>query len=240
MPTDRSARLLKRSAGAPPWWLAAVAAIALLFVTLDVLHHGAFTSLDHAVSRQMARWDLRDRPVKPAIYFLTLFGQRGSVLVVTVPLILYVSWRARTVEPLVRYAATLVIMTIAVYALKVATERTAPTVDSLHSSSGESFPSGHIANSILVSNLLWWTARRSDVPAWLVRTLDITRFAGPAAVVVGMTLLDYHWISDFAGGACVAVIVLWVVLLPAWEQLARPLDRLAQRRGAPSPGSAKN
>jgi membrane-associated phospholipid phosphatase len=233
-------RLLKRSVGALPWWAAAVAAVVLLFITLDILHQGALASLDHAVSNQMRRWDLGHRPVKPAIYVLTLFGLRGSVLSVTVPLMVYMSWRSRTLEPMLRYIAALVILTIAVYALKYATGRTAPIHDMVHSRSGQSFPSGHIANSIIIWNLVWWTAGRSEMPAWFVRTLGTVRYAGPAAVVVGMTLLDYHWVSDFAGGACVAVIVLWVVLLPAWEQLARPLDQLSQRPRAPSAGGANN
>lgn len=203
--------------------------VVLLLVTLDVLHHGVLTSVDHATARQMVRWDLRDRPVKPLIYVLTLFGQRATVLVVTIPAIAYLAWRARSIDPLFRYGLALVLMTAAVYAVKSVTERTAPVVDLVHAG-GASYPSGHICNAVLVWGVLWATARGVHAPDPLVRILTIVRIVGPVAVVVGMTLLDYHWISDFLGGASIALILLWLVLHPWWRWLTVPLDRAVLRR----------
>ena len=225
MPTDLPAAApLGRPDGAPPWWVGAAAVVVLLLVTLDVLHHGALTSFDHATSRQMVRWDLRDRPVKPLIYVLTLFGQRATVLGVTIPLIAYLAWRSRSVDPVFRYGVALALMTAVVYAVKSVTGRTAPVVDLVHAG-GASYPSGHVCNSMLVWGLLWATARGVHAPGPLVRVLTVLRIVGPAAVVVGMTLLDYHWISDFLGGASIALILLWLVLHPWWSRVTVPLDR---------------
>ena len=196
----------------------------LLVVTLDVLHHGVLTSFDHATSRQMVRWDLRHRPVKPLLYVFTLFGQRATVLGVTIPLIAYLAWRSRSVDPAFRYAVALVLMSAVVYAVKSVTGRTAPVVDLVHAG-GASYPSGHICNSVLVWGVLWATARGVHAHDLLVRILAVVRIVGPMAVIVGMTLLDYHWISDFLGGASIGLILLWVVLQPWWRWVTGPLDR---------------
>ena len=46
---------------------------------------------------------------------------------------------------------------------------------------------------------------RAQVARWLPRTLRMLAVLGPIAVIVGMTLLDYHWWSDFLAGLCIGV-----------------------------------
>jgi membrane-associated phospholipid phosphatase len=48
---------------------------------------------------------------------------------------------------------------------------------------------------------------------------------GPIAVIVGMTLLDYHWWSDFLAGLCIGIVLLPLTLAPWWATLATRLDR---------------
>jgi membrane-associated phospholipid phosphatase len=208
-----------------PVWLIVFALLILLLTSLDVANQGLLTDLDHAVGRQMVRWDLRHGWTKPLIYVLTLFGQRGTVLGVSIPLTGYLVWRQRSLEPLLRYAVALVLLTIAVYAIKDGLHRTAPPVDVVRTSAGASYPSGHIANAAIVWGTTWWSARQIDSEAMLTRVLNVVRWAGPVSVVIGMTLLNYHWISDFIAGACVAVVVLAVVTLPGWRRPARWADQ---------------
>jgi membrane-associated phospholipid phosphatase len=45
-----------------------------------------------------------------------------------------------------------------------------------------------------------------------------------------MTLLDYHWISDFVGGACVGVVLLVLAQLPVWSGVGQRVDRVIRQR----------
>jgi membrane-associated phospholipid phosphatase len=217
---------LRARAGSVPVWLLILAVVVLVLTTLDVANQGALTSLDHAVSRRMVRLGLEHHLwAKRVVYLLTLFGQRGSVLVLTIPIVAYLVWRLRSVEPAMRYLLALVALTVAVYALKDGLHRTAPPVDILHTATGASFPSGHLANAVLIWGLLSYSVRSLDPQLLLVRVLNVVRFVGPVCVVIGMTLLNYHWISDFVAGACIGVILLAGVTHPVLGGIAQRMDR---------------
>jgi membrane-associated phospholipid phosphatase len=213
----------------PPWWLVGVAVVLHVLTTLDVAHHGVLIDLDNAVSRRMIDWDLRHNYVgRPLALALTLFGQRGLVLLITVPVIAYLTWRTRTSEFALRYLLALVLLTIVVYALKGTVTRPAP-IPGPHDGR-DSYPSGHLPNAILVWGIVAWSAARAGAPAAVTRALRIVRTVGPGAVIVGMTLLNFHWISDFIGGACIGIALLPVVTLPIWADVAAGLDRRLPRR----------
>lgn len=208
----------------PPWWLVGVAVVVLVLTTLDVAHHGALIDLDNSVARRMIDWDLRhNRAAEPFIHVLTLFGQRALVLLVTIPVICYLTWRTRTIEYALRYLLALVLLTIVVYALKGTVTRPAP-IPGPHDGQ-DSYPSGHLPNAILVWGVVAWSAARAGAPAALTRALRVVQIVAPGAVIVGMTLLNYHWISDFIGGLCIGVVLLPVVTLPVWTELAARVDR---------------
>jgi len=59
----------------------------------------------------------------------------------------------------------------------------------------------------------------------LRRTLRILAILGPITVIVGMTLLDYHWMTDFLAGLCIGVILLPMTEAPWSTTLATRLDR---------------
>ena len=212
-------------------WLLAVAVVVGVAVTAIVLLDGFLLGWDHAISHVFREWGVRDDPWPLRFtYLLTLFGQRGTVLLISLPTIGWLVWRGRSWDPAVRYVAALVLLTVTVYALKAATGRFAPPVDGFHTATGASFPSGHVANAILVWGLLAFCAARVvGSPRWLRRTTRRVAAVAPVAVVVGMTILDYHWLSDFVVGACLGVLLLRVVELPAWGALAGPWDRRAFR-----------
>ena len=221
--------MLRRRLGVVPIWLVVVVAVIFALTTADVLNHGVLTRFDHDLSRRMLDLHVSQHAwTKRLVYLLTLFGQRGTVLVLTVPTVAYLCWRSRSADPAVRYAVALVVMTAVVYVVKDAVGRTAPSVDLLDTSTGASYPSGHVCNALLLWWLLWWSARAVDparVPMVLTRVLAVIRIVGPICVVIGMTLLDYHWASDFVAGACIGVVLLAVVTLPALGTISRALDR---------------
>jgi membrane-associated phospholipid phosphatase len=226
-------RLLFRRLGFTPLWVVVLALVVFALTTADVRNGGAFTRFDRDVSRWVLDLDLRNSVwPKRFIYLLTLPGQRGAVLVLTIPTIAYLSWRARTVTPLVRYGLALIAMTIVVYVVKDWVARSAPVYDPSRPGEPTSYPSGHVANALLVWGVVWWSARELDPQAVLTQVLNVIRLAGPFTVIIGMTLLDYHWISDFVGGACIAVVLLGLVTLPVWASVCEPVDRRLRRRPA--------
>jgi membrane-associated phospholipid phosphatase len=211
--------------GVTPVWLVVAALVVFVLTTLDVVDHGFLTSYDHAASRHLVGLHVRQHVwLKRAVYLLTYFGQRGPVLIVTVPAVAYLCWRTRSLELAVRYALGLIALTILVYAVKDGVGRTAPTVDRLHTSSGQSYPSGHLATAVSIWWLLWYYVRGLDPAAPLARLLGVIRIIGPLCVIAGMSLLDYHWQSDFIAGACIGIVVLGAVTVPALTTFSRSLD----------------
>jgi membrane-associated phospholipid phosphatase len=94
---------------------------------------------------------------------------------------------------------------------------------------GASYPSGHVANAVLIWGLLWFAAQHDAVPAQLRRVLGVVRWFGPVCIVLGMGMLDYHWVTDFVAGGCVGVVLLCAVTAPLWTVLAARLDALLAR-----------
>lgn len=219
-----------RVSGAPPWWLVGLAGVILLLTILDIDHHGVLWHFDGTVSRQMLDWDLRDN--NTALDWLSIlvrFGNRFYVLLVSIPVTLYLTWRARRSEYLVRYVVALIVLNLAVYALKFTVTRYPPVLATDKVNRSISFPSGHLANAVLIPGLMAWSAVRAGAERWLVRALRALQIIAPVAVVVGMTLLDYHWMTDFIGGACVGVLLLAFVLLPQWQVVGDWIDRRLSR-----------
>lgn len=187
-------------------------------VTADVLAGGLLTRLDHHLSHLTRDdWGLRYRSwPRRGLRLLTLFGQRGPILIVALPFAAWLAWRVRSIEPVARLVVALILLAGSVYALKYGIGRSAPPTDGLRVAGGQSFPSGHLANAVLVWGLVAWLAHRyaRAVPARLIAALDVVRFAGPVLVVVGMTLLDYHWLTDFIAGAALGVVLLRLATWP--------------------------
>ena len=187
--------------------------------------------LDRSVSRQMLDWDLRDdHTAKMWLSLLVRFGNRFYVLLVSIPVTLYLTWRARRSEFLLRYVLALVALTVAVYALKFTVTRYPPVIKVGETNRSISFPSGHLANGVLIPGLMAWSAVRAGAPLWLSRALRVLQVVAPLAIVVAMTLLDYHWISDFVGGACVGVLLLLLAVLSVWTDVSRRIDRRVPHR----------
>lgn len=186
-------------------------AVLAVWITLDVLLRGPWTRLDASISGQLAGSGLRHRPWPgDVLYALTLFGGRFEILLVVGGFALLLAWRRRTWEPLARLVVALVLLTLTVYAFKLGVGRTAPTTDLLHAG-GESYPSGHVPNALVMWGLAAWLAADYGSPDVVRRILDRLRYVGPVLTAVGMLLLDYHWLSDVVAGGAIGVLLLWVL-----------------------------
>jgi len=169
--------------------------------------------LDAHASHTIRKWELYRVPFpRDAVYPLTMFGQRVSILVVIGGFVLVLAVVRRSWQPLIRFAVALALLTIVIYAFKFGVGRTAPPVDSLHAD-GESYPSGHVPNALLMWGLVAWLAAEYQVVDWLRRLLNVLRFVAPGCAFLGMALLDYHWLSDLVAGVALGTVLLRVLHL---------------------------
>ncbi|MGY1841938.1 phosphatase PAP2 family protein [Modestobacter sp. SYSU DS0875] len=198
--------------GRPPWWLVLLSVLVATGVTVDLLAGGVLERLDLAVSDRIGSWGLRDSAAYWPVWVFTQAGGRGTILVVLIGLVGWLSWRHRTAVPLVRVLLALLLLTAAVYAVKWGTGRTAPAYPgSYFHRGGESFPSGHVANAVLMWGVARWQVVEYGLHARLQRAAWLLSVLGPLVTGVAMVALNFHWVTDAVVGAAVGVVLLGVV-----------------------------
>ncbi|MGY1680030.1 phosphatase PAP2 family protein [Geodermatophilus sp. SYSU D01176] len=202
------------SVGRPPRWLLVLAVAVTLAVTVDLLTRGVLERMDLRVSEVVSAWDLKDSAAYWPVWAVTQLGGRGFILIVLAGLVGYLGWRSRTVLPLVRVLLALVLLTAVVYSFKYGTGRTAPAYPgSFFHRDGASYPSGHVANAVLMWGVARWQAVQYRLAPWVQRTTWVLSVAGPVATGVAMVSLDFHWVTDAVVGAAVGILLLGVVHL---------------------------
>jgi membrane-associated phospholipid phosphatase len=201
------------SSGRPAWWVVLTALVVGALVTTDVIARGWLESLDLRVSDVVSGWGLRDSAAFPFIWLVTQLGGRVAILVVLAGLIGYLRWRRHTWLPLLRVLAALGLLTLVVYAIKEGTGRTAPGYPGVYffHADGASFPSGHVANAVLMWGVARWQAVEFGLAPRVQRAFWVLSVAGPLATGLAMVSLDFHWITDAVVGACVGILLLGVV-----------------------------
>jgi PAP2 superfamily len=200
--------------GRPPRWLLAVALVVAVAVTADLLGGGVLERMDLRVSEVVSAWDLKDSAAYWPVWAVTQLGGRGFILIVLAGLVGYLGWRFRTVVPLVRVLLALALLTVAVYSFKYGTGRTAPAYPgSFFHRDGASYPSGHVANAVLMWGVARWQVVEYRLAAWVQRTARALSVTGPVATGVAMVSLDFHWVTDAVAGAAVGLLLLGVVHL---------------------------
>ncbi|WP_244277229.1 phosphatase PAP2 family protein [Geodermatophilus obscurus] len=198
--------------GRPPRWLVLLSGIVTVAVTVDLLTRGVLERMDLRVSEVVSVWDLKDSAAYWPVWAVTQLGGRGFILIVLAGLVGYLGWRFRTVVPLVRVLLALVLLTAVVYSFKYGTGRTAPAYPgSFFHRDGASYPSGHVANAVLMWGVARWQVVQYRLAAWVQQTARVLSVAGPVATGVAMVSLDFHWVTDAVVGAAVGILLLGVV-----------------------------
>jgi membrane-associated phospholipid phosphatase len=191
-----------------------VALVVTVAVTVDLLARGVLERADLRVSEVVSAWDLKDSAAYWPVWAVTQLGGRGFILIVLAGLVGYLGWRFRTVVPLVRVLLALGLLTVVVYSFKYGTGRTAPAYPgSFFHRDGVSYPSGHVANAVLMWGVARWQVVEYRLTAWVQRTARALSVAGPVATGVAMVSLDFHWVTDAVVGAAVGILLLGVVHL---------------------------
>lgn len=211
----------------PSWWAIGTALAVLVVVVIDIRLSGPLDHLDHRIGDRTGGWDLRQRTLdRRALTVGLYFGQRGVVLALSLVLAGWQTWRSRTIEPILRLIVAAVGLAVVVYGFKLGLARNAPIQDEhgVPAGQGASFPSGHMANAVLLWGLADWSVRQWSAPERLRAAIRIGRWIAPVAVFVCMMLLNYHWLSDFIGGAAVGVMLLALALRPLWSVVASRID----------------
>jgi membrane-associated phospholipid phosphatase len=206
--TSRSATV-----GRPPWWLMVVAVAVGGLVTADLLARGTLERLDLRVSEIVSDWGLREGGAFPFLWVVTQVGGRGTILAVLAVLVGYLAWRRRTWLPLIRVLVALALLTAVVYAIKHGIGRTAPRFPGSYffQDDGASFPSGHVANAVLMWGVARWQAVEYGLALWVQRTFWTLSIVGPLVTGLAMVSLDFHWVTDAVVGAAVGIVLLGVV-----------------------------
>ena len=201
------------SIGRPPWWLIIGALLVGGLVTVDLLNRGRLERMDLRVSEIVSDWGLRDSAAYPLVWLLTQVGGRVTILVVLAGLVGYLAWRRGTWVPALRLVLAVAVLTAGIYAMKYGTGRTAPAFPGSYffHDDGASFPSGHVANAVVMWGVARWQAVRYGLSATVQRVLWWLSIAGPLVTGAAMVSLDYHWVTDAVVGAAAGIVLLGVV-----------------------------
>jgi membrane-associated phospholipid phosphatase len=221
-------------AGSPTLLLAALAVFVV--ITVDVLAGGPLTRLDHVVSEWARSTGLPGegwgKPGQKEAVAVVNFGDREVAGLIVLVAIGWISFRARTVVPLVRLGLLSLVASAVVLAFKYGIGRHAPS--GVHGPEAlRSYPSGHTATAVIAWGLLYAVVAEypdyalSRPVAWLLS------WAGPVLVMVGMVLRDYHWLTDLVGAAALSVVLLQA------ERMVWAHWRRARRGSAADPPAAR-
>ena len=198
--------------GRPPWWVLVLSALMAVWITVDLLGGGWLEQVDLEVSGVVGGWQLRDSAAYWPVWVFTQAGGRGFILIVLAGLVGWLALRKRTLVPLVRVVIALALLTAVVYAFKWGTGRTAPAYPgSYFHRDGASYPSGHVANAVLMWGVARWQAVEFGLPAGAQRTFWLLSVLGPVSTGVAMVALDFHWVTDAVVGLAVGLLLLGVV-----------------------------
>jgi membrane-associated phospholipid phosphatase len=182
-------------------------------VTADLFSRGPLERFDLRISEVVSDWGLRDSVVFPFVWLVTQVGGRVTILGVLAVLVGYLGWRWRTWLPLLRVLTALALLTVVVYGIKHGTGRTAPGFPGsfLFHEDGASFPSGHVANAVLMWGVARWQAVEYGLPIPLQRAFWVLSVFGPVVTGLAMVSLDFHWVTDAVVGGAVGILLLGVV-----------------------------
>lgn len=225
------------------WWPDALFVGAFVLLTL-LLWQGHLLGADLAV----ADWSAAHRP--PVAYWtarvLNSLGQGGWFLMpIGAALTALAVWRRRTIRPVLIFVATVALLYLTVGPMKIVFDRAAPAFigpdrevlfnPAATGSLGMSYPSGHVANTVL------WYAAFALLLGMLLgevnrRLLLALRVLPPVIVICTTTYLGWHWITDSIAGLFIGLVLARILTRVPWDSIRPP----SVRRASPASPATKS
>jgi membrane-associated phospholipid phosphatase len=161
------------------------------------------------------------------VFYWVMLGQRGPATLAFLPLFIWTAWRRRTTQPLVLLVTSLILLNVSVGIVKYSIGRAGPRypANNAHAlwGGGNLYPSGHVANTVVLYGLLAWIAAPS-IRKWVI----VAAVFLSGTIGFGTIYLRTHWFSDVLAGWIAGAIVL--VALPTFMPFAqRWADRLLEK-----------
>jgi len=197
--------------GRPPWWLVAAGVAVTAVLAAALRTGGAVVRVDARVAAVVDGWGLRAGAPGALLRLVSELGGRAVLAVVLLAVAGAIAGRHRTVRPLLRAVLALAVLGAVVYAVKLGTGRAAPAAGGSLGEGGTSFPSGHVANAVVIWGVVRWQAASHRVRPAAQRLAAALAALAPAAAGLAMLLLGFHWLSDVVAGAAIGVSLLGVV-----------------------------
>ena len=211
-------------------------------MTWGVLVQSPLIALDRAAYNYAATLRHHHSSWYPFMNTYVMFGQRRPGMMTAIPFIVWLSYRDRTIRPVVMFVMGLLILNLSVGFVKIGIGRLGPTQTSdayTKFVGGDIFPSGHVSNAVVLFGILaMLSTRYKRQMIWLAVFLSVT-------VGLGTVFLATHWISDVIAGWIAGVLVLLALptVVPWTESaifyVARFLMKSFGKRpaGTPAPAS---
>lgn len=164
-----------------------------------------------------ARLTARDIDASKDIFSVTvMFGLRGIILTICLPILGWVSWRRRSWVPIAGFLVVLLFETGVAGALKISVGRIFPYQYEnfwnrmMIGQDGLAFPSGHAANCVALWGYVAWYFTIAGTRARRT-AIQLVVFA---SCIVGISswLIRTHWPTDLLAGYAVGLISLLAVI----------------------------
>ena len=190
----------------------ATVCIILVVLIQQVVTRGFLSDFDKA-----SRLTSRDINASKDIFSVTvMFGLRGIILTVCLPILGWVSWKRRSWIPIAGFLIVLLLETGMAGALKISVGRIFPyqyvnVFSRMMIGQDElAFPSGHAANCVALWGYVVWYFTQAgtvlrQVGTWLVVLIS-------CLVGVSSWLIRTHWPTDLIAGFAVGLAALLAVI----------------------------
>jgi membrane-associated phospholipid phosphatase len=225
----KPAGLLPRPVRPAGWWFDLVLLAGFAALT-GLLAAGALLGVDKTISDWC--FDHQTSATHGLARTFNFLGNGGPLTVICLLIAIGLAVRGRTARPVLPVAAAFLLTGFAILPIKLWTDRAAPrstlpdAVDLFNTlppgEYGQSYPSGHLVNTVVWYGVLALLLARWLAPAvqrWL-------RFAPPAIVFVTTIYLNFHWLTDSIAGLLLGVFLDRLLARAPWdggvpERLAR-------------------